>query len=182
MCVDIDVFWCVVLLFVSFGFASGPGIEVFVYVHHWVCCVAACVCFWCLFIMLLFLVLAGRCMYMHSFVYCFWFLVLLWTRDSCWYTYVYVYICTYECVSIHIYIYVLCFVFCVLGCLLVDLNVMCVYKILLFLWFWLCFCICMSIYMCSSVLIWGWDRVVLGMCLFRAGADILVWAVGGQNH
>ena len=94
------------------------------------------------------------------------------------------YICTYEYVSIHIYIYmcVLCFVFCVLGCLLVDLNVMCVYKILLFLWFWLCFCICMSIYMCSSVLIWGWDRVVLGMCLFRAGADILVVGVWGQKH
>ena len=77
---SVDVFFC---CFVSFGFASGLGIGVFVHVHHWVCCVAACVCFWCLFIMLLFLVLAGRCMYMHSFVCCFWFLVLLWTRDSC---------------------------------------------------------------------------------------------------
>ena len=88
----------------------------------------------------------------------------------------YIYICIY----IYIYVCVLCFVFCVLGCLLIGFNVMCVYMILLFLWVWFCSCLCMSIYtyVCSSVLIWGWGRMVVGMCLFGAGADIEMMSLG----
>ena len=139
-----------------------------------VCLLSGCFWFW----------LAGVCICILLFVvfgfwsYCGQGIAVDIHMYMCIYAHMNVYLYTY----IYIYIHVLGFVFCVLGCLLVDLNVMCVYKILLFLWFWLCFCICMSIYMCSSVLIWGWDRVVLGMCLFRAGADILVVGVWGQNH
>ena len=97
---------------------------------------------------------------------------------------IYAYISTFVHVYTHICICkicVLCFAFCFLmWCLLVDASVVCVLKMLLFLALLLCFLhMCVPIYMWSCVHIWGWDRVVLGVCMFGAGAGIQLKATGG---
>ena len=82
-------------------------------------------------------------------------------------------------VSVYVYVCpVLCFLFFVRGCLLVDASVVCVLKMLLFLLLLFCFFMCVPISIWSCVHICGWDRVVLGVCMFGAGADIQLVASG----
>ena len=81
-------------------------------------------------------------------------------------------ICVCICVSCALFL-----VF-VRGCLLVDASVVCVLKMLLFLLLLFCFFMCVPISIWSCVHICGWDRVVLGVCMFGAGADIQLVASG----
>ena len=82
-------------------------------------------------------------------------------------------------VSVYVYVCpVLCFLFFVRVCLLVDASVVCVLKMLLFLLLLFCFFMCVPISIWSCVHICGWDRVVLGVCMFGAGADIQLVASG----
>ena len=125
------------------------------YSHLLVCC------FVVLLVLVLFLALAWKCMcisllgllfcwvvvvgllfwlwhagvgiYMHSFVYCLWFLVFLCRSDIC-----FIYICN------------VCF-----GCLVVGTSVMCVYRILLSLLFWFGFYTYVCLYKCGAVCISG---------------------------
>ena len=151
------IYICVLLVLLVFGllFFMWAGMQV------------SCLCCLCLFWCFSLGWHAGACRCMHYCVCvfcCFWF--CLCTHGSCWY------LCMYMCV--------LCSVSCffVRVCLLVDASVVCVLKMLLFLLLLFCFFMCVPISIWSCVHICGWDRVVLGVCMFGAGADIQLVASG----